>query len=162
MAFQVLLHGIIVANKDVAAKNFIPRKRLRCRQSLKPLVNIHIHIIIIAVLVVVVAQLLVSNNIATVLVNLHVASTLEVVLLENIVHVVVNTALHRSFAHALHILAVQVQHVEVKVVVVLETKLVGWPELRVGLGEIEVVHPFPFHPSLLSELGCDSGPFVIL
>ena len=128
VTFQILLHGIVVANKDVPSKNFIPRKRLRSRQSLKPLVN--------SIIIAVVAQLFVSNNITIVLVNFH----------------VVNIALHRS----LTVFTTQVQHV---VVIVLETKLVG---VTTSFGEIEVVEPFTFHPSLLSELGCNSGPFVIL
>ena len=150
VTFQILLHGIVVAHKDVPAKNFIPRKRLRSRQSLKPLVN---SIIIAVVVFPVVAQLFVSNNVTIILVNFHAASTFEVI------HVV-NIALDRTFA----VFTTQVKHVVVVVVVVLETKLVGWSELRVttSFGEIEVVEPFTFHPSLLSELGCNSGPFVIL
>jgi NADH:ubiquinone oxidoreductase subunit K len=176
LPLEILLHGIIVADKDVPTKDFIPRKHLTRWQCLEALVNSRVVVSVAVASIVVTATVLsiclFSIGAVGVLVdpNVHL-ECIDIGIVSfgvHLVHVVGHVAervLHGSLIHfeIVH-LKVQVHEAKVEVVHPTITMVVGHLDIRnsVHPAVVEIIHPLTLCPGDLGELGRHERPLTVL
>lgn len=182
LPLEILLHGIIVADKDVSSKDLIPWKHLTCWQCFEALVNSRIAVgVYVAVASIVVGTIVFSISLFPIrAIGVLVESNIH---LEHIdisvvplgvhwVHVVTHAAervLECSLIH-LDIIHFEIQVHEAKIdvihpwLIVVVGHLIPLLDLRDGVHPrvVKVVHPLALGFGDLSELGGHERPLAVL
>jgi hypothetical protein len=169
LPLEILLHGIIVADKDVPTEDLIPWKHLTRWQRLEALVNSRVAVVSIVGTATVLSICIFSIGAVGVLVDPNVR--LECIDIASfgvhLVHVVGHVAervLHGSLIH-IEIVHLKVQEATVKVVhPAAITVVVGHLDIR-NSGHpaiVEAIHPLTLCPGDLGELGRHERPLTVL